>query len=87
MHDILSDGCEIESRRQLEEPAIALRSKRKEFWNWKRNKNARPRTTTDAQTGALENGLDLKPLSRKNEKETRFEGFKGCELKKEREPR
>ena len=54
MHDILSEGCEIESRRELEEPAITLRSKREEFWNWKRNRNARPRTTTDARTGALE---------------------------------
>ena len=31
MHDILSEGCEIESCRQLEEPAIALRLKREEF--------------------------------------------------------
>ena len=33
--------------------AIALRSKR-EVEIWKRNKNARPRTTIDAPTGALE---------------------------------
>ena len=32
MHDILSEGCEIEFRRQLKKmPAIALRSKREEF--------------------------------------------------------
>ena len=31
MHNILSEGREIESRRQLEEPAIALRSKCEEF--------------------------------------------------------
>ena len=31
MHDILSEGREIESRRQLKEPAIALRWKHEEF--------------------------------------------------------
>ena len=59
------------SRRQLKkEPAIALRSKRKvveELETKQTNKNARPRTTTDARTGALGNGLDLKPLSRKKD--------------------
>ena len=67
MHNILScillEGRKIESRRQLN-LAIALRSKRKERIGNETNKhkNARPPTTTDARTGALGNGLDLKLL-------------------------
>ena len=67
MDDILSEGRKIESRCQLEQLAIAIDRNVKLKKIWKRNKNARPRTTSDARTGALRNGLDLKLVKRRQE--------------------
>ena len=62
---VLSEGTKIETRRQLK-TGHRIRSKRKvELETKQTNKNARPRTTTDARTGALENGLDPKHLRRR----------------------
>ena len=70
MHDILSEGREIDPRCQLE-PAIALRSKREERI-WKRNRNARPRTTIDARNGRASVRAQSE-VRKRQEKETRFE--------------
>ena len=70
MDDILLDGREIKSRRQLEQ------FYRNEL---ETEKQARPGMTIDARARS-KTKLDLKLV--RCEKETRFEG---CELKKERE--
>ena len=64
MDDILSEGCKIEPRRQLNKIAIALIETNT---NWIANeinqhKHAGPWTTTDARAGALKK-LDIRKKS------------------------